>query len=328
MEVNRRAIVAGIAALAAPAIISTRGFAQSKVDIRIGYVTPQDGPHASAAVPFTKELEKLAPGRFNVQHFPGGSIGGERELAEALQLGSLDMAVIGTSVLGNFVTEFQVTEMPFLFRSKEHARGVLDGEIGKGLEAQLEPIGIKGLGMGEIGFRHITSTRVVRNMGDLKGLKIRVVENPVPVTTWKLLGALPTPMAFPEVYSALQQGVIDAQENPMSIIIPQRFWEPCKFMTLTGHGFTPIIQMFSKAIFDGLTDEDRQNIVKAARAGVLANRAHTDQIEADGLEFLVSHGVKVEKDFDRAAAEAAVQPVYDTYKDTLGKIVGRIKAAA
>src|SRR5690606_17231646 len=111
-------------------------------------------------------------------------------------------------------------------------------------------------------------------------------------------------------------------------IIPQRFWEPCKFMTLTGHGFTPIILMFSKAIFDGLNKEDQQNIVKAARAGVLANRAHTDRIEEEGLEFLTGRGVKVEKDFDRAAAEATVQPVYDTYKDTLGKIAERIKAAA
>src|SRR5690606_35993422 len=149
--------------------------------------------------------------------------------------------VIGSSVLGNFVPEMMVTELPFLFDTKEQARSTFDGKVGQHLLKGLEAVGIAGLGFGEIGFRHTTnSKRPIKSDSDIRGLKIRTVENPVPLSAWKLLGALPTPLAFPEVYSALQQGVIDGQENPLSIIIASIFYEPNKPLTLTYHGFTPI----------------------------------------------------------------------------------------
>jgi tripartite ATP-independent transporter DctP family solute receptor len=320
-----RFVAAGAVGLS---MLFSAGQAGAQTSIRIGYVTPADGAHASAAVPFAEALEQIAPGRFTVEQFPGGSLGNERELAEALQLGSLEMAVIGTSVLGNFVPEFQITEMPFLFRTPEHARGVLDGEIGQELLDSLSNVGIKGLGMGEIGFRHTTNSRgPIRTIEDLAGLKIRVVENPVSLSTWRSLGALPTPMAFPEVYSALQQRVIDAQENPMSIIIPQRFWEPNTYMSLTAHGFTPIILLFSQAVFDGLAPEDQEAVLKAARAGVLANRAFVDKVEEEGLTDLESKGVEIVREIDRSKFEERIQPVYAEYEDVLGDLIRRIQAA-
>lgn len=313
----------------AAACLCVAGFAsaQAQIPIRIGYATPANGAHAAAARGFEEALEELAPGRFTIEHFPGGSLGGERELAEALQLGSLEMAVIGSSVLGNFVPEMMVTELPFLFRSTEHARAVLDGDVGKDLLTGLEQAGIVGLGFGEIGFRHTTnSKRPIRSVEDLEGLKIRTVENPVPLAAWRALGALPTPMAFPEVYSALQQGIIDGQENPISIIIPSKLYEPNKYLSLTRHGFTPIVLLFSKSIMDGYSEADQEAIRKAARAGVEANRRFVDQAEKDGLAELESMGVEIVRDIDTTEFEARTQSVYKQYEETLGEIVARIKA--
>lgn len=190
--------------LAAAALLGS-AHAADPVNIGVGYPTPLVGPHGAGAKGFEDELNRLAPGRFKVQHYPSGSLGGEREMVESVQLGTLEMAITGTSVIGNFVPEMLVMDLPFLFRDAPHARATFDGAIGSDLLAKFGPRNLVGLAFGEIGFRHLTdSKRPIKSPDDLKGLKIRTMENPVHIAAFRALGALPTPMSWTEVMTALQ----------------------------------------------------------------------------------------------------------------------------
>ena len=315
--------------LAAGAIVAASGAVQAAdpITLGIGYPTPLIGPHGAGAKGFEEELNRLAPGRFKVQHFPGGSLGGEREMVESLQLGTLQMAITGTAIIGNFVPEMMVMDMPFLFRDAAHARATLDGQIGRDLLAKLPQRGLVGLTLGEIGFRHMTDNkRPIRTVDDLKGLKIRTMENPVHLAAFRALGAQPTPMAWTEVITALQQGTIDGQENPISILVSAKLWETQKYVTLTRHVFTPIAFTMSGMFFDKLPPADQEIMRKAALNGRTANRRYVDEVEKTGLDELRKNGMQVIGDIDSAAFQKRLEPVYKQYGERFGDLIPRIKA--
>jgi TRAP-type transport system periplasmic protein len=311
----------------AAAFLVAGAHAADPVKIGIGYPTPLIGPHGAGAKGFEDELNRLAPGRFQVQHFPNGSLGGEREMVESVQLGTLEMAITGTAVIGNFVPEMLVMDLPFLFRDLPHARATLDGPIGRELQAKFTARNLVGLGFGEIGFRHITdSKRPIRTPEDLKGLKIRTMENQVHLAAFRALGALPTPMSWTEVVTGLQQGTIDGQENPMSILVAAKLWQTQKYLSLTNHVFTPISFTMSPAVFNKLSPADQDVVRKAAIAGRAANRRYIDEVEQSGLQELKNKGMVVTSDVDVAAFEKRMAPVYRQYGDKFGDLVARIKA--
>lgn len=317
------------AIVAAGAIGAGPGAAQAAdpITLGIGYPTPLVGPHGAGAKGFEDELNRLAPGRFKVQHFPGGSLGGEREMVESLQLGTLQMAITGTAIIGNFIPDMMVMDMPFLFRDAAHARATLDGQIGRDLLAKFPQRGLVGLSLGEIGFRHITDNkRPIKTVDDLKGLKIRTMENPVHLAAFRALGAQPTPMAWTEVITALQQGTIDGQENPISILVSAKLWETQKYMTLTRHVFTPIAFTMSGMFFDKLSPADQEIIRKAALNGRTANRRYVDEVEKTGLDELRKNGMQVTSDVDTAAFQKRLEPVYKQYGERFGDLIPRIKA--
>ena len=323
---NRRSAVASL--IAAGALVAGVAHAADPVVIGIGYPTPLVGPHGAGAKGFEEELNRLAPGRFKVQHFPAGSLGGEREMVESLQLGTLQMAISGTAVIGNFVPEMMVMDMPFLFRDTAHARATLDGPIGKDLLAKFPNRGLVGLSFGEIGFRNITaSKRAVKKVDDLRGLKIRTMENPVHLAAFRALGAQPTPMAWTEVITSLQQGTIDGQENPISVLVSAKLWETQKYVSMTRHVFTPIAFTMSAPFFNKLSPADQENMRKAAVAGRAANRAYVDQEEKTGLDELRKHGMQITTDVDTGEFQKRLEPVYKQYGDRFGDLVTRIKAA-
>ncbi|MDO9405812.1 MAG: TRAP transporter substrate-binding protein [Polaromonas sp.] len=314
-------------ALAMGVLSATSAPAAEPVVIGIGFPTPLVGPHGAGAKAFKDELERLSPGRFKIQLYPAAALGGEREMVESLQLGNLQMAVTGTAVIGNFVPDLMVLDMPFLFRDYAHARAVLDGPVGQELLGKFKSRGLVGLTFGEIGFRQITTTKRVVNAPDtMKGLKIRTMENPVHLAAFRALGSQPTPMSWAEVVTSLQQGTIDAQENPLSIIVASKLWETQKHLTMSNHAFTAISFTMSPAVFDKLTPAEQDNVRKAAIVGRAANRKYVDEVDKAGLEEVRKHGMQVVTDVDLAAYRKQLEPVYKQYSDRFGPVMTRIAA--
>jgi tripartite ATP-independent transporter DctP family solute receptor len=252
--------------------------------MKINISTAQNSHQGVGIDVFAREVEKRTNGRYKIQTFYNASLGAERESIEAVQLGTQELTLTSTGPVPNFVPETKILDVPFLFRDKAHARAVLDGPIGQDLLTKFDAKGFKALAWGENGFRHMTnSKRPVNVPDDLKGLKMRTMENPVHIQAYKQFGIIPTPMAFTEVFTALQQGTVDGQENPLSVISAAKFEQVQKYMTLTGHVYSPAIFLMNKASFDKLSAADKQAFLDAAKEGVKANRARVDEDDAKGV---------------------------------------------
>ena len=294
--------------------------ASAQTTMKISISIAQNSHQGIAIDTFGKEVEKRTGGRYKVQSFYSGSLGGERESIEAVQLGTQELAFSSTGPVPNFVPEAKILDIPFLFRDKAHARAVLDGPIGQEMLAKFEPKGFKALAWGENGIRHMTnSKRSVNAPEDLKGLKMRTMENPVHVAAYKGLGIVTTPMAFPEVFTALQQGTVDGQENPLSVIMASKFDQVQKHLTLTGHVYSPGIFLMSKPVFDKLSAADKQAFLDAAKEGVKANRARVDEDDAKGVTELRSKGMTVIENVDKAKFVAMLAPVNAEFEKQFGK---------
>ena len=269
---------------------------------------------------FASEVEKRTNGRYKVQTFYDGSLGGERQSMEAVQLGTQELTLTSTGPVPNFVPDTKILDVPFLFRDKAHARAVLDGPIGQELLTKFDAKGFKALAWAENGFRHMTnSKRDVKEPGDLKGLKMRTMENPVHIAAYKGFGIITTPMAFPEVFTALQQGTVDGQENPLSVIIASKFEQVQKHLTLTGHVYSPCVIVMNKAMFDKLSKADQQAFIDAAKEAAKANRARVDEDDAKGVADLRAKGMTVIDNIDKAKFVQALAPVNAEFEKQFGK---------
>ena len=269
---------------------------------------------------FAREVEKRTAGRYKIQNFYAGALGGERESIEAVQLGTQELTFTSTGPVPNFVPEAKILDIPFLFRDKAHAHAVLDGPIGEEMLTQFEPKGFKALAWGENGVRHMTNNkRTVVVPDDLKGLKMRTMENPIHIAAYKGFGIVPTPMAFPEVFTALQQGTVDGQENPLSVIMGAKFDQVQKHLSLTGHVYSPAIWLMNKAAFDKLSAADKQAFIDAAKEGTKANRARVAEDDAKGVAELRSKGMTVVENVDKAKFVAALAPVFADFEKQFGK---------
>ena len=218
--------------------------------LKMNISVAQNSHYGVAIDTFAREVEKRTNGRYKVQNFYSGALGAERESIEAIQLGTLDLTMTSTGPVPNFVPEVAILDIPFLFRDYQHARATLDGPIGQEMLAKFPSKNLQALAWGENGFRHMTNNkRPVNAPDDLKGLKMRTMENPVHIQAYKQFGIIPTPMAFTEVFTALQQGTVDGQENPLSVISAAKFVQVQKHITLTGHVYSPAIILMNKAKF-------------------------------------------------------------------------------
>lgn len=305
------------AALAAAALLAP---AHAQTPMKISISIGQNSHQGIAIDTFAREVERRTNGRIKVQPFYSGALGGERESIEAVQLGTQELTFSSTGPVPNFVPAARILDIPFLFRDKAHARAVLDGPIGQEMLKEFESKGFKALGWAENGVRHMTnSKRAVNTPDDLKGLKMRTMENPVHVAAYKGFGIITTPMAFPEVFTALQQGTVDGQENPLSVIMAARFDQVQKHLTLTGHVYSPAIWLMNKAAFDKLSPADQKIFLDAAAEGTKANRARVDEDDAKGVAELRSKGMQVIENPDRARFQAALSPVYAEFEKQFGK---------
>jgi TRAP-type transport system periplasmic protein len=294
--------------------------ASAQTTMRISISTAQNSHQGVAIDTFASEVEKRTGGRYKVQTFYSGALGGERESIEAVQLGTQELAFSSTGPVPNFVPETKILDVPFLFRDKAHARAVLDGPIGQEMLGKFDAKGFKALAWAENGFRHMTnSKRSVNAPEDLKGLKMRTMENPVHIAAYKGLGIVTTPMAFPEVFTALQQGTVDGQENPLSVIMASKFDQVQKHLSLTGHVYSPAIFLMNKAAFDKLSAADKTAFLEAAKAGTKVNRARVDEDDTKGVSELRAKGMTVVENVDKSKFVATLAPVNAEFEKQFGK---------
>jgi tripartite ATP-independent transporter DctP family solute receptor len=267
------------------------------IDISIGHVDSQDwtiSKKGAATQVFKNIVEAESGGRIAVNIYPSGQLGGETELLQSAQEGMLTMAMV-SGAYSKLCKEANVLEIPYLFPSAPVAWEVLDGEFGQQLSEQcLKTTGLRNLAYGETGFRHFTnSKREIKSPDDLRGLKIRVMTTPLYVELLKSLKAEPTPIAFPEVPAALTTGVIDGQENPVSVISANKFYELQKYITLDGHVYGTDFLLMNEDFYKSLSDTDRAIIDRASNVAGTVGRAIQQVNSAEGLEVLAQKGMKI-----------------------------------
>lgn len=291
-----------------------------KAELKLASATSMSHTYNVGAQYFAKLVEERTDGRIKFKFYPDGQLGkGERELLEALQQGSIDLYVGSTGPLGGFSPSMQILDIPFIFRDYAHVDKVLDGPIGASLSADLDKVQMKGLAFWENGFRNLTnSKRVVKTPADAKGLKIRTMENPVHIQAWKAAGVNPTPMAWGEVYGALQQGVIDGQENPIAVILQMKVYEVQKYLALTQHVYSPAMLIMSQKRWNQIPKEDQAIILKAAQEGAVYQRNLGRANEEQMIAELQKNGVIVTRDVDKAAWVAAMKPAFDAFSAQFG----------
>ena len=301
--------------------------ATAQTTLKLGYAIVNTSHYGIGASVFMREVEKRTNGRIKIAEYAAAALGGERETVEGAQLGTVDLVITSTGPVGNFVPETLITDIPFLFRDYDHARRGLDGPIGQEILKKCDAKGLVCLAWGENGFRHMTNNkRDVKSPEDVKGLKLRTMENQVHMTAFRTLGASPTPMAFPELYGALQQGTVDGQENPIPVILSAKFANVQKFMSLTGHVYSPALFIMSKASYNKLSKEDQIAVTEAAKLGAAANRQKVSADEAVGVDVLRKAGVNVNEKPDKAAFQTALAPAYVEYAKKFGQAnIDRIK---
>jgi tripartite ATP-independent transporter DctP family solute receptor len=299
--------------------LSNAAAAQTK-DVKIGYALAPTSHYGAGATAWGEAVQKSTSNALTFKQFPSSALGGERELIEGLQLGTVEAAIVSTGTLSNFVPEVGVTDIPFLFRDSAHARAVLDGQIGQDILNKFEGRGLVALAWGEQGFRHITNgKKPISTPEDLKGLKIRTMENPVHITAFRALGASPTPMAWPEVVGALQQGTIDGQENPLSVIVSAKLPQVQKHLALTGHVYSPAVLLVSAKFWNTLNAAQKGSIKQGAKDGATAMRKYVDDVEAKAVADLKAQGMQVTTLTDKGPFQRALGPAYKEYGVKFGK---------
>ena len=307
----RLAKMIAVLALSATGFAADQATAQQPKVLNLAFVGRQTAPEGIAVTSFADEIKAKTGGRIEVRLHPGGALGGDREILEGLQIGTVDLAVPSTSVIANFVPEVQVFDIPFLFRDFDHAQAVLDGPVGQEMLAKFKAKGLQGLAFGGIGFRQLTnSRRPVNGPDDVKGLKIRTQENQIHLQVWRALGALPTPMALPEVFTALQQGVVDGQENPIGAIINNKFGQVQKYLTITNHAFTPIGFVMSPSAFAALSRDDQKLFVEAAHRAMIVCKNEVAKVEKTGVDALRQQGLQVVAKVDTAKFQDLLKPTF------------------
>lgn len=261
-----------------------------------------------------EKIKELSGGKMEIDVYGDGQLGGDREVAETVQYGNIDMCVVSTTPVAAFYTDLNVFDAPFLFKDSAQAQEILDGEIGQQIAKGMEDIGFKVLGFPENGFRQLsTAAKEVHTPADLKGLKVRVMESEVHIETWKALGASPTPMAFSELFTALQQKTVDGQDNPFVTDRDNRFYEVQDYIIETNHVYTPYLLLMSKDSFDKLTNEEKKIVEEVGAYGVQVQREKTAEYDEDAVAEMQEKGVKFIElsDEEKQQFRDAVSDIYN-----------------
>jgi len=267
-------------------------------------------------------MQDKSGGKMRLRVFWDGVLGSLNGLVQSVRTGSVDMTTPPATLLAGFAPVFGILDMPYLFNTVEEADQFFDGAVGDWFANQLPASGMIGLGYWEIGFRHITnSVRPITKLEDLSGIKIRVIQSAVFLDTFKALGSNAIPMDYTEVYSGLETGTIDAQENPFSNIMDMKFYEVQKYLTLSGHAYGVLPVTFSKKTWDGLSAQEQTVLRECTAVGALAQRKSNRIQDAQGIEKMRVEGLVVNEldPGEVARIRARTEPIYERYADTVGK---------
>lgn len=283
--------------------------------IKLAHGLDENHPVHKAMVFMGEELEQKSAGTLSLEIYPNQQLGSERQCLELLQIGSLDMTKVSAAVMENFSPNMKVFGLPYLFKNKEQTFRVLDGPIGKELLDGGEKYWLKGLGYYDAGSRSFyTVKESVKTPDDLKGLKIRVMESVTAMNMIKSMGGAPTPISSGELYTALQQGVVDGAENNPPTFYLTRDYEVCKFFSLDEHTTIPDVLIMSTHFWNALNKQEQEWVQEATKASVAYQRELWAAAEKEALEAVQKEGVTVTRP-DKAPFKEKVGSVYDSYKD-------------
>ena len=299
------------------------------VTLKAAHSVAETHPYHLGLVKFKELVEERTDGAVVIELYSNAVLGDERACIEGLQLGTLDIAVSSTGPLGNFKKDFLVLDLPYLFKDVTHARTVLDSEIGQQLLDSLNDIGIVGAAFWENGFRNVTnSKRAINSLEDMKGLKLRTMENEVHMAAFKAFGVDPTPMAWSEVFTSLQTGALDGQENPIAIIHAQQLNTVQDYLAITNHVYSPSALLISKITMDKFDADTKEILIEAAKEAGAYERELLSSMEAQQLAELEEAGMTITRpDLDEFIA--AAQTIYVDYEDRFSEgLIDEILAMA
>lgn len=308
--------------LARPALVlalaySMPSFAQTT--LTFGYVSKRDSHFGDGVTAMCTVIEKQTSGRYVCKQVMGGVLGGEKDLVDGVKAGTVDLTMVSSGTVGMIAPTIGILDIPFLLRDYAHARKVLDGPIGDHLLDDLRKAGTAPLAWSENGFRHMTNNkRAVHVPDDLKGLKVRTMENKVHLAAFKTFGMEAKPLPFPELFTALQSGTFDGEENPISAILASKLYVVQKHLTLTAHVYSPALIIASPKLWTSLSDSDRAIFLAAAKIGAKATRARVERDEREGVAFIKSQGVQVVTSVDRSAFSAVMLPARKQFEQEFG----------
>src|SRR5437764_5321960 len=304
--------------------------AQSKLVLKATDVHPLGYPHVGAGLAMGKKLGAATAGRLSIQMYPSMQLGGEKEMIEQAQVGALAIARISVGPMGPLVPELNVFNLPFMFRDDAHMEKVIDGPIGDELLKKLSEhptAGLIGLCWMNAGTRNVyNSRRPIRTIEDLKGLKIRMMGNPVFVDTMNALGGNGVAMGFDQLVSAMQTGVVDGAENNAPTYATGPHYRHAKYFSLTGHLLIPEILVFSKKIWETLGKDDQALIIKFTKEAQLDERQRWYEMEEKSVKQIEAAGVEIVKIDDKRPFQTAVKPVWDKYGKQHAELIKRIQA--
>ena len=297
--------------------------------LKLGHIAPDEHSYTKGVEQFAKAVEEASGGRLKIELYGGGQLGGEREVTEQVQLGALDMTLVTAGPVGNFVEKFSVLEMPFLFRDLDHVYKTLDGEVGQELAKLLDEAGFVTLGFWENGFRHLTSNkRPIKSPEDAKGMKFRTVENPLYVATYKAIGGDPTPIAFPETYTSLHQGVVDGMDQSYGVMASTKMYEVQEYLSEVGIYYAAAPLLMNKSKFESLPQDLQQILKEKGQEYAVIQRQINQDMEGQQKKDMIALGLKVveRQDVDLEGFKRAVQSVYDEFGPKFGDLLDKIQA--
>src|SRR5690348_13856585 len=317
-------------ALFAACPLATDALAQQKLVLKASDVHPAGYPTVVAVEHFGDKLAKATNGRITVQMYASMQLGGEKEAIEQAQIGAIQLARVSVGALGPVIDELNVFNLPFLFRNTAHMQQVIDGPIGQELLDKITnnaKAGLVGLCWMDAGARSMYDTKkAIASIDDLKGMKMRVMGNPMFVDMMNALGGNGVAMGYDQVFSALQTGVVDGAENNLPSFVFDNHYQVAKYYTLTEHLIVPEILVFSRATWDSLSKEDQALIKKLAREAQLDERQLWKKVEDEAMAKMKASGIEVDTVADKTPFQAAVKPVWDKYGAKYSELIKRIQA--
>ena len=298
------------------------------IKIKVGHISPDDQAYAIGFKEYADAVEEATNGKVQFEIFGNGTLGGERELLEGVQVGTLDMSLITTGVVTNFVPEVSVIEFPFLFRDLEHTYKTLDGEIGQELLDKMSESNLKGIAFWENGERYISNRKgPVKEVADLKGLKMRTIESELLLDMYSALGTNATPMAFPEVYNGLQQGVIDGSDFSVGVYYTTRVYEPSKYFSEVPLYYASATLVLNQELFDSMPEDVQKVMVDLGKEYAVKQRQINQDLMDEYRQKLLADGVEITpaEEIDMDGFRKAVESVYEKHADRYGDYIERIQ---